>query len=126
MNIRVKFGIFLGAGETGKTTFIKQMRIIHGDEYKDDEKRSFTKLVYQNTISAMQSLIKAMETMKIQYEDKDNFNVAARIMNVNVESLDLNKMESDWSDAIKKMWKDNGILDCYSKRNQFQLIDSAR
>jgi guanine nucleotide-binding protein G(o) subunit alpha len=74
----------------------------------------------------MQSLIKAMETMKIQYEDKDNFNVAARIMNVDVESLDLNKMESDWSDAIKKLWKDNGILDCYSKRNQFQLIDSAR
>jgi hypothetical protein len=28
-----------GTGESGKSTFIKQMRIIHGAGYSDDDKR---------------------------------------------------------------------------------------
>lgn len=56
-----------GTGESGKSTFIKQMRIIHGSGYSDDDKRGFIKLVYQNIFMAMQSMIRAMDLLKIQY-----------------------------------------------------------
>lgn len=61
-----------GTGESGKSTFIKQMRIIHGSGYSDDDKRGFIKLVYQNTFMAMNSMVRAMETLKIQYKDSKN------------------------------------------------------
>ena len=61
--------MFAGTGESGKSTFIKQMRIIHGCGYSDDDKRSFIKLVYQNIFMAMNSMIRAMETLKIPYKD---------------------------------------------------------
>ena len=62
-----------GTGESGKSTFIKQMRIIHGAGYSDEDKRGFIKLVYQNIFMAMQSMIKAMEMLKINYGDPGSF-----------------------------------------------------
>lgn len=61
-----------GTGESGKSTFIKQMRIIHGSGYSDEDKRGFTKLVYQNIFTAMQAMIKAMDTLKIPYKCENN------------------------------------------------------
>lgn len=58
-----------GTGESGKSTFIKQMKIIHGAGFPDEEKKSYIKLVYQNIFMAMQSMIRAMDLLKIQYED---------------------------------------------------------
>lgn len=121
----IKIGLeFSGAGESGKTTFIKQMRIIHGTGYKEEEKREFIKLVSQNTISAMQVLIRAMKLLNIHFENEENSENAARIQNIDSDSLV--KMESDWSDAIKALWQDKGVRDCFGKRNKFQLIDSAQ
>lgn len=62
----------IGTGESGKSTFIKQMRIIHGAGYSDEDKRGFIKLVFQNIFMAMQSMIRAMELLKIQYESPDS------------------------------------------------------
>ena len=61
-----------GTGESGKSTFIKQMRIIHGSGYTDDDKRTFIKLVFQNIFMAINSLIRAMEQLRIQYQDEKN------------------------------------------------------
>lgn len=62
-------GSFLGTGESGKSTFIKQMRIIHGNGYSEEDKRQHTRLVYQNIFMAMQSMIRAMDTLDIPYSD---------------------------------------------------------
>lgn len=69
----VRFSLFLsGTGESGKSTFIKQMRIIHGAGYSDEDKRGFIKLVYQNIFMAMQSMIRAMDMLHISYGDSPN------------------------------------------------------
>ena len=56
----------LGTGESGKSTFIRQMRIIHVTGYSEEDKRSFVKVVYQNIFQAMHSMIRAMDMLKIQ------------------------------------------------------------
>ena len=76
----------LGTGESGKSTFIKQMRIIHGSGFNDDDKRTYIKLVYQNIFMAMQSMIRAMDLLKIQYEDAS--------CNVSSTLNDLKRMET--------------------------------
>ncbi len=57
----------LGTGESGKSTFIKQMRIIHGQGYSEDDRRGYSKLVYQNIFQAIQALSRAMEMLKIPF-----------------------------------------------------------
>lgn len=48
------------------------MRIIHGAGYTDEDKRGFTKLVYQNIFTSMQAMIRATETLKIAYKYEQN------------------------------------------------------
>lgn len=64
--------VSIGTGESGKSTFIKQMRIIHGAGYSDEERRNFIKIVYQNICMAMFTMIRAMENLKITYQNPSN------------------------------------------------------
>lgn len=56
-----------GPGESGKSTFIKQMRIIHGNGYSEEERKGFRPLVYQNIFVSMQALIEAMGRLQIPF-----------------------------------------------------------
>ena len=56
-----------GPGESGKSTFIKQMRIIHGAGYSEEDRKNFRPLVYQNIFISMRSMIEAMERLQIPF-----------------------------------------------------------
>lgn len=42
--------LLLGAGESGKSTFLKQMRIIHGQEFDQEAKEDYRATIYSNVI----------------------------------------------------------------------------
>ena len=56
-----------GCGESGKSTFIKQMRIIHGSGYTEDDRKGFTNLVYQNIFMGIGQICRAMTELDIAY-----------------------------------------------------------
>ncbi|XP_069595557.1 guanine nucleotide-binding protein subunit alpha-11 isoform X1 [Dendrobates tinctorius] len=116
--------LLLGTGESGKSTFIKQMRIIHGSGYSEEDKKGFTKLVYQNIFTAMQSMIRAMDTLKIPYKCEQNKANALIVREVDVERVCT--FEQPYINAIKSLWSDPGIQECYDRRREYQLSDSAK
>ncbi|XP_067105789.1 guanine nucleotide-binding protein G(q) subunit alpha-like [Osmerus mordax] len=116
--------LLLGTGESGKSTFIKQMRIIHGSGYSEEDKRSYTRLVYQNIFTAMQSMIHAMETLKIPYKYEHNKAHASTVKEVDVEKV--TTFASCYVEAIKSLWSDPGIQECYDRKREYQLSDSAK
>ncbi|XP_028318318.1 guanine nucleotide-binding protein subunit alpha-11-like isoform X2 [Gouania willdenowi] len=116
--------LFLGTGESGKSTFIKQMKIIHGSGYTEKDKKSYTRLVFQNILTAIQALINAMEKLQINYLDDHNITYAERLNHVEVNQVSV--LESWQPDAIKRVWNDHGVQQCYERRNTFQLSDSAK
>ncbi|XP_070495337.1 guanine nucleotide-binding protein G(q) subunit alpha-like [Chironomus tepperi] len=115
--------LLLGTGESGKSTFIKQMRIIHGNGYSEADKRGFIKLIYQNIFTAMRSMIHAMDILHIQYSDNKNKENAEMILNYDFEAA--KTFESSYISLIKELWVDSGIQECYERRREYQLIDSA-
>lgn len=116
--------LLLGTGESGKSTFIKQMRIIHGTGYSDDERRTFIKLVYQNIYMAILTMIRALENLKISYANPSNQAHADALRDVDYESV--TTMEPQHVVAIRSLWDDAGIKECYNRRREYQLTDSAR
>ncbi|XP_066567207.1 guanine nucleotide-binding protein subunit alpha-14 [Amia ocellicauda] len=116
--------LLLGTGESGKSTFIKQMRIIHGAGYTDEDKKDYTKLVYQNIFTAMQSMVRAMETLQIQYQDQQNQEDSKIIDEVEVDKV--TTLEKKQIEVIRKLWNDPGIQECYDRRREYQLTDSAK
>uniref|UniRef100_A0A2I3HWE2 Guanine nucleotide-binding protein subunit alpha n=1 Tax=Nomascus leucogenys TaxID=61853 RepID=A0A2I3HWE2_NOMLE len=97
--------LLLGTGDSGKSTFIKQLRIIHGSGYSDEDKRGFTKLVYQNIFTAMQAMNRAMDTLKISYKYEHNKAHAP---------LKVSAFENPYVD------------ECYDRRREYQLSDSTK
>ncbi|XP_062937466.1 guanine nucleotide-binding protein subunit alpha-14 [Cynocephalus volans] len=116
--------LLLGTGESGKSTFIKQMRIIHGSGYSDEDRKGFTKLVYQNIFTAMQAMIRAMDTLRIQYTCEQNKENAQLIREVEVDKV--SALSRHQVEAIKQLWQDPGIQACYDRRREYQLSDSAK
>ena len=47
--------LLLGAGESGKSTFLKQMRIIHGKEFNQKALLDFRDTIFENIIKVMRS-----------------------------------------------------------------------
>ena len=45
--------LLLGAGESGKSTFLKQMRILHGEGYGKEDLLKFRPVVYSNIVKGM-------------------------------------------------------------------------
>uniref|UniRef100_A0A8D0GYJ5 Guanine nucleotide-binding protein subunit alpha n=1 Tax=Sphenodon punctatus TaxID=8508 RepID=A0A8D0GYJ5_SPHPU len=115
--------LLLGTGESGKSTFIKQMLIIHGAGFSEEDCKGFAKLVYQNVFMSMQGMIKAMETLQIPYAHPENVEHAELVLGVDaykVATLDL-----PYASAIESLWKDAGMQACYQRRWEYHLLDSA-
>ncbi|KAJ8378557.1 hypothetical protein AAFF_G00238620 [Aldrovandia affinis] len=115
--------LLLGTGESGKTTFIKQMRIIHGEGYSDENRLAFAKLVFQNIFTAIKALANAMTTFNIPYTHPENQMYAQWIQDV--ETLQVTKLEPRHTEAIRRLWADPGLRTCYSRRREYQLLDST-
>ncbi|CAJ1070149.1 guanine nucleotide-binding protein subunit alpha-14-like [Xyrichtys novacula] len=116
--------LLLGTGESGKSTFIKQMRIIHGKGYNEADRKGFTRLVFQNIVIAIQALIHAMKTLRIDYIDDSNISYAEKLSQVEADQV--STLEAWQADAIKRVWNDHGVQWCYDRRREFQLADNAK
>ncbi|XP_074493934.1 guanine nucleotide-binding protein subunit alpha-14-like [Sebastes fasciatus] len=116
--------LLLGTGESGKSTFIKQMRIIHGGGYTDEDKRCYAKLVYQNIFTSMQAMTRAMETFSIAFSNPQNQSLANSVLEVEVDKVE--EFEQSLAVAIKSLWDDAGVQECYDRRREYQLSDSTK
>ena len=47
----------MGTGESGKSTFMKQMRIINGNEFQAEELKQFKLIIYGNIIKGMKVIL---------------------------------------------------------------------
>lgn len=119
--------LLLGAGESGKSTIFKQMKIIHQEGYSQEECEQFRDIVYGNTLKAIKALVSASLNLDIPVEEPENRERAEMINNLDNEVL-LN-VQKVWDEKlahdIGKLWKDPGIQKVFECRNQFQLDDSA-
>ncbi|XP_078491670.1 guanine nucleotide-binding protein G(q) subunit alpha [Ciona intestinalis] len=115
--------LVLGAAESGKSTFIKQMRIIHGTGYSHEELAGHIPLIYQNINFSIKTLATAMLELGIPYEletNKDFGEVSIELPRECESSLDTTRVL-----GIMLFWKDEGVQQCYLRRNEFHLLDSA-
>ncbi|XP_061657250.1 guanine nucleotide-binding protein subunit alpha-11-like isoform X2 [Syngnathoides biaculeatus] len=116
--------LFLGTDESGKSTFLKQIRILHGNGYTEAQRIPFTRLVCQNVVSSIQKLIEAMQILGVDYADKRNPALAERLSQVESEKVE--RLDEWQVMAIKLLWSDAGLQRCYERRREFRLSDSAK
>ena len=55
--------LLLGSGESGKSTIVKQMKIIHQNGYTADELMTFRTTIYKNLLESAHHILLAMRKM---------------------------------------------------------------
>ena len=63
--------LLLGAGESGKSTIVKQMRVIHDDGYTPGERKQYRSVIHSNTIQSLFAILNAMKKLEIACSSVD-------------------------------------------------------
>ncbi|EGD76410.1 guanine nucleotide-binding protein G(o) subunit alpha [Salpingoeca rosetta] len=116
--------LLLGAGESGKSTLVKQMKIIHGDGFTQEELRSYRPTIADNLVHSMRAVLEAMGALFIDLGDQAN-RVHAKAVLTYVESGSQGQLTPELTAALKSLWADSGVQECFRRSNEYQLNDSA-
>eukprot|EP00301_Raphidiophrys_heterophryoidea_P000516 c10258_g1_i2.p1 GENE.c10258_g1_i2~~c10258_g1_i2.p1 ORF type:complete len:350 (+),score=103.82 c10258_g1_i2:212-1261(+) len=113
--------LLLGAGESGKSTIFKQMKILYGKPATNEERSQYTTVIFSNTIDAVQKLVE-----KAKEWGYDSEATSTQAMQV-IESASIDsKIDTTIGDAIKAVWADPAIQKVWERRTEFQIIDSLK
>ncbi|XP_059413216.1 guanine nucleotide-binding protein subunit alpha-13 [Carassius carassius] len=124
--------LLLGAGESGKSTFLKQMRIIHGQDFDQRAKEEFRGTIYSNVMKGVRVLVDAREKLHIPWGDPSNQSHGDIMMAVDTRSAMVSQglMETkvflQYMPSIRALWADTGIQNAYDRRREFQLGESVK
>ena len=116
----------LGAGESGKSTIVKQMRIIHQHGYTKEEFEQYRPVVYSNTIQSLGAIIRAMNMLNIQFDSTEREADAQRVLEVIQRMKDTEPFNSELLSSMQRLWADSGVQQCFLRSNEYQLNDSAQ
>lgn len=61
--------LLLGAGESGKSTILKQMRIIYSEGFRLDERKEVRQVIFSNMIVAFKIIAEEMRELGLDYEN---------------------------------------------------------
>jgi GTPase SAR1 family protein len=112
--------LLLGAGESGKSTIFKQMKIINKDGYSEAERKSFIGIVHSNTVSSMNVLMDAFEKLEVDMPGD------LEALNEQFKGLtEQEKLDPDIAAILKKMWEHSATKEIFERKSEFQLNDSA-
>lgn len=114
--------LLLGSGESGKSTFLKQMRIIHGQKFQEEELVGYKSVIYANIVKGMKVLVDARDKLNIPWGNEQNAYHAQNVFSYdNNIKLD-DKVFHEYVASLKCLWNDTGIRTAYDRRREFQLV----
>nr|XP_046227761.1 guanine nucleotide-binding protein subunit alpha-12a [Scatophagus argus] len=121
--------LLLGAGESGKSTFLKQMRIINGQEFDKKALLDFRDTIYENILKGMRVLVDARDKLGIGWESCENEKQGMLVMSwegrVGGSGVEPSEFQL-YVMALSALWADAGIQEAYARRSEFQLSESVK
>ncbi|PYI10289.1 guanine nucleotide binding protein, alpha subunit [Aspergillus sclerotiicarbonarius CBS 121057] len=117
--------LLLGAGESGKSTIIKQMRIIHSGGFPEDERRQTRAVIYSNLVIAFKVLLDIMRAESIDFQQERTKPLAGFIDGLEPDvASDEAFSDPKVRDALRDMWDDTGVQKAVARGHEFALHDN--
>ncbi|KAI0470169.1 G protein alpha subunit [Xylaria cf. heliscus] len=117
--------LLLGSGESGKSTIVKQMKIIHLKGYSEEELYNYRATVFKNLIECAKAVITAMEQFEIEPSSDGTRDYCDYLHSYTVESGPTARIEAKVGIAVQALWTDPCIEQLMHHSTEFYLMDSA-
>jgi guanine nucleotide-binding protein G(i) subunit alpha len=79
--------LLLGSGESGKSTLLKQIKILHQNGYPQEERLMYKPTIYKNLVDCAKSVVDALQKFGISLEDEFSGLPASSSSNNHSDSL---------------------------------------
>ncbi|GAA5849984.1 hypothetical protein JCM3766R1_001945 [Sporobolomyces carnicolor] len=120
--------LLLGAGESGKSTLLKQLRLLYSAPYAPIEREAYREVVYANALQSMQAVLTGFAITSIELPPKLE-PVADFVAQYPAEETvepDSGRLQPRVREAITQLWDDRATKEVVALSAKFQLNDSAR
>ena len=114
-----------GSGESGKSTIVKQMKIIHQNGYTVDELALYRHTVYKNLVDCAKALVSAMAQFEVQPEGPTTREQCDFITEYVLDPDPNTQIDPQIADAVTAVWTDAAIPLVLDHSTEFYLMDSA-
>lgn len=134
--------ILIGTGESGKSTFVKQMKLLSSinQTFPDVYRAKFIPEIQRNLVQALTAILQFMDQVKLEFKSGNTHIPTAKKELYDIrDQIDKNPdmidnyagstnpdIRNNFYSNCKLLWKDNNVLDTYQRSNEYQLIDSAQ
>jgi len=122
--------LLLGAGSSGKSTFFKQLKCIHGNGFTSKDRRDYAAQIENQVISQMQKLILRgreliEENEEGKYDDLEIQSAEAKKSAEFMEYLGTQQVNDEVAGHIEILWRDQGIQNTWKLRGLISVPDSS-
>ncbi|KAI0719072.1 heterotrimeric G protein alpha subunit 4 [Cerioporus squamosus] len=114
--------LLLGSGDSGKSTILKQMRLIHRVPFSSQEIESYRQLVFNNLTHGLKYVIDAMEDMELEVSP-ENHHLVPMIEDAS-DIKDGEPYPQEYHDVLKKLWEDPQVQAAYARGNEAALPEN--
>jgi len=110
--------LLLGAGESGKSTIFKQMKILYGNKFPEEERVQHVTVVHSNVLGNMRLLVAACEKI-VKLNDESLAKKFATIP----DSEDT-PLTPDYAKILVAVWRDPGAQATWKRKSEYHIQDA--
>lgn len=107
--------LLLGSGESGKSTIIKQMKIIHQNGYSKEELLAFRPAIFKNIEQALQQVITAVEVLQLESILDKCEKYLDYIKELDTDYEVVTELPQQLVEAVNFVWLEAGVFPIYDK-----------
>lgn len=112
--------LLLGAGESGKSTIVKQFKLIHNKRPTDKERKQFGNGLHTNVLECLQAIGQACKTFgyALTEEEQQTYDSIG-------EFEEKKRISPEFGEKLLAMYNGEAFRKAYARRNEYWLLDAC-
>ncbi|KYQ88823.1 G-protein subunit alpha 7 [Tieghemostelium lacteum] len=115
--------LLLGTGDSGKSTIVKQMKILHLKGYTDEERLAHKTLIYKNLVEIVESLVSGTTILKLEIPSQ--FSKTVEHVKEIIESTKYENITPNDIKEFEELCKSDSFVQALANSSKFQLHSSS-
>ena len=117
--------LLLGSGESGKSTIVKQMKIIHQNGFTEQELFMYRITILKNVMDSVNAIILAMRRLSIEPATLENREKVDQLVHYHLPADANASLPPHIGQMIVDIWTDPVMEQLMARRGEFYLMDNA-
>ncbi|CAI4223201.1 unnamed protein product [Auanema sp. JU1783] len=115
--------LLLGPGESGKSTCLKQMKLLHHNGFSDNELMEKRSVIFSNVVQNLSSVLMLLEEKHIPLDDS-SLEPQCRLIR-KLQDEEIQEINSELKNALCRLWADKGVKKAFEYRQEIHMTESA-